>query len=134
MQQSLWHEDIYEALRALCEVLEDDQGRRGIKATACWLYGASRSPSSAHRYLLHALDAERSEVLKPHEVMTLLRRGCEQGAHVAKHFMDDETGYERARPISIDDQRDELQREFIRSARLQEQLVRRLEALNGDAR
>lgn len=127
MQQELWHDDLTDALRALCEGLRDARGRPGIKPTACRLWPAM-APAQAHRKLLHCLDGDRAEKLALDEIDTLIRWGREQSLDVVPGYLAQRYGYQ-LRVITVDEQRDELKREFAAAVRAAQELGQRLEKL-----
>lgn len=72
-----------------------------------------RPPDEAAHKLRHCLNRERREKLSPERVLLLLRWARETDFHGAKHFLDDDTGYERSQPVEPETERARLQREFI---------------------
>jgi hypothetical protein len=122
-QNRLFHESIYEALRATVA------GLGGAKSVAQTLF-PEKSLDDATRYLLDCLNPDRSAELKPERLMLLLKMARAKGIHVASRFIGDETGY-LVTPIEPEDEMAELQRQFIASVEQNKALADRIERLMG---
>jgi hypothetical protein len=119
-QQSLFHEDINSALNGLVAALG------GAKAVGSKLY-PDLSMDSAARRLLDALNSNRDQQLSQTQFLTLLKWGREAGHHGVMEYLADEAGYTRPSPRDPEDQKAELQRQFIEAVKLSEQIARRLQ-------
>jgi hypothetical protein len=86
-------------------------------------------PLAAGQWLRDCLNPEKRERLNPDQVFLLMRRAREAGYHAAKHWMDDELGYERGAPMDPRTEAENLQRDFIAAVRTSERLAQRLEKL-----
>lgn len=118
-QAELFHEDVNEALRGLVAILG------GAKAVGARLF-PDLGPDSGSRRLLDALNPDRPHSLTPTQLLALLRWGREAGHHGAMHYLADEAGYTRPSPVSPEDARAELQRQFIDAVNRAEKLAERL--------
>lgn len=128
-QEQLWHDSLSDAVRSLVEALSDPEtGRAGVKATAARMWPAM-NPITAQQKLLHSLDPDRPEKLSLDELDTLIAWGREQGVHVVPGYLEQRHGYELT-VRSVEDQRDQLQREFIAAQRGMKALLKRMEALS----
>lgn len=91
------YDDLDDALIDLVDVLG------GYKKVGPMLWPSL--PTAADR-LRHSLNKSRREKLDQHETLHLLALGRAADFHAAKHFLDDQTGYQRSEPRSPAD--DEL--------------------------
>lgn len=113
MQQlDLVHDDIWAALRGLVSACG------GSKRVGPMLWPAKGD--KAADWLDDCLNKDRAAKLCLEEFLMLLRIGRTRGWHHAKHFVDDETMYERSKPTDGDGEIAQLLRE---RNRLQEQQV-----------
>jgi hypothetical protein len=85
-QPPLFVESIYDAMRAMVQHLG------GPKTVGAALWPA-KSVDDARKQLLDCLNPERHEKLDPDQLVLLFRLAREAGFHVAKHWLDAETGY-----------------------------------------
>jgi hypothetical protein len=85
-QPPLFVESIYDALRSIV------QHCGGAKSIGARLW-PQKSVDDARRQLLDCINPERSEKLDPEQMILLLRLARECEYHVAKHYLDAETGY-----------------------------------------
>lgn len=103
-QPPLFVESVYDALRAIVNHIG------GPKTVGAVLWPA-KSVDDGRKLLLDCLNPDRNEKLDPDQVVMLLRLAREAGFHVAKHWLDAETGYlpstpadpqeEQARLVSV---------------------------------
>jgi hypothetical protein len=70
-----------------------------------------------------SINPGQARKLDPEEVIAILRWARDAGFHAAKHFIDDASGYEKSKPVSIEDARERLQREFIESVSRQANML-----------
>lgn len=98
--------------------------------------GASMKPSrpieESARWVRDCLNPERRERFDPDEVIWLLREARRAGCHTGMHYLADVTGYSHPSPVEPADEAAELQRAFIESVRLQQQLVERLTEMGAN--
>jgi len=91
-QEPLFVESLEEAIEATAMACG------GKKAFACAVRpDLEDEPEKAHRWLLDCLNGDRRTELHPNQVIRACRIGRENGCHILKHWIDDATGYERAR-------------------------------------
>jgi hypothetical protein len=107
VQDRLFHESIYEALRATVA------GLGGAKSVAQTLF-PEKSLDDATRYLLDCLNPDRRA----------------KGIHIASRYIADEIGC-LLTPIEPEDEMAELQRQFIASVEQNKSLADRIERLMG---
>lgn len=121
IQESLFHESIYDALRAIVE------RAGGAKNTGMRLR-PSKSADEAGRWLLDCLNPSRAERLSPEDLLHLLRIGRDVGYHGAMTYLAGEAGY-RAEPVEPEDERARLQREFVEAVKASAKIADKLERL-----
>jgi hypothetical protein len=119
VQLNLVHENLGELLRSLVNALG------GPKKVGARLQ-PQKDEDSARRYLLDCLNPDRPQDIGAEGLFTLLRWGREKGEHFAINWICDQLGYTRPSPIEPEDQRAELQRQFLSGVERLEQLARRL--------
>lgn len=122
-QETLFHESIYEALRATVA------GLGGAKTVASILW-PEKPADEANRQLLDCLNPDRAARLDPEKLLLLLRLARGKGIHTAIGWILDELGYAKPVPVDPEDQQSDLMRQYIRSVEQQRQLVDRLARLN----
>lgn len=119
VQQPLWVEDWRDGVRAI------GYGIGGMKALALSLWPAKRE--KAENWLSDCLNADRSAKLAPEEFLQIISIGREHGIHVLMHHIADQTHYTRPNPVEPEDQRADLQRQFLESVRTLDEIRKRLE-------
>jgi hypothetical protein len=120
LQTSLFHESLSDALKDII------QAAGGSKSVACKLW-PEKTPDSAHRTLLDALNENRPEKLSPEQVLFLLRIGREVGCHSAINYMSRDAGYSDPQPIEPEDEKASLMRDFIAAQKAMSLIANRLE-------
>lgn len=103
----------------------------GPKAVAAELWPSKfrAHPESAARYVSQCLDPARREKLSLDELEWLLAAGREAEEHGAMYYLARRCHYAQPEPITPDDERAQLQREFIAAVESQQQIADRLAAL-----
>jgi hypothetical protein len=119
-QQALFHEDINSALQGLVAALG------GAKAVGSRLFPDLPIDGAARR-LLDAVNPDRAQQLSQTQFVTLLRWGKEAGHHGVMEYIADEVGYTRPSPRSPEEERADLQRQFIEMGMKMEMLARRIQ-------
>jgi hypothetical protein len=119
-QQVLFHEDINSALQGLVAALG------GAKAVGSRLFPDLPIDGAARR-LLDAVNPDRAQQLSQTQFVTLLRWGKEAGHHGVMEYIADEVGYTRPSPRSPEEERADLQRQFIEMGMKMEMLARRIQ-------
>jgi hypothetical protein len=121
MQQTLFYDDIYEAL------LTDVMALGGSKTVGLMLWPEKKE--KAGDYLKTCLNRDRAEKLSIDQIMLIVRRAKEVGSYATATFFCDETGFAAPQPIEPEDERATLQRAFIQSVEHQRQMLERMERL-----
>jgi hypothetical protein len=123
-QPPLFVETVYDALKGIVAAL----GGAKIVGARLW---PEKTVDDARKRLLDCLNPERDEKLDPEQVILLLRLGREADFHVAKHWLDVETGYlpsapadpgdEQARQVAaIESAAQQLQRALIQLEKMRD--------------
>lgn len=108
---------------AIAEVAVACGGRKAF-AAAMW---PALPVREAHNRLDACLNPERREQFHPSDLLYIIRRGRESGRHSLMLFLARECGYTDPQPVEPEDERAQLQREFIQAQKGFEQLARRME-------
>lgn len=118
-QQKLWHEDIYDALRAAVDALG------GTKRVGHALWPA-KSIEEAGKHLDRCLLSTSAQKLSLEELMWIFTQSASRGCHVLAAHLGQVAGYKFV-PITPEDEAAELQRQFMRSVEEQKALIERLQ-------
>lgn len=119
-QLELVQETLTEVERSLVAALG------GAKEVGPQLY-PQKAPGTAQTRVLDCLNPDRDRhQFSDEELFTLLKWAREKGYHAAFYWICDELGYSHPSPIEPDDQRAELQRQFLGGVERLEQLARKL--------
>lgn len=127
MQEELFIEDIWTAVRAIV----DRAG--GLKGVGSKLWPA-KTPVAAGQWLSDCLNPDRPAKLDPDELVALLKIGREHEVHTLIHYLADEAGYSRPTPISPEDERAQLERQYIEATKALGRIVSRMERISGPVR
>lgn len=119
-QQSLFHEDLNEALKGLVSALG------GAKVVGARLF-PDLTGDGARSRLLDSLNPDRAQQLSQTQFLTLLRWGREAGYHGVMEYVAEEAGYTRPSPRSPEEERADLQRQVIEMGQKLELIARRLQ-------
>lgn len=122
-QPPLFVESLTDALREIVRACG------GFKVVGARLW-PEKAPEAASRVLADCLNELRAEKLSPDQVLLLLRMGRERGCHVGMTFLASECGYAPPQPIEPEDERAQLQREYIDAVKLLSVLSMRLERVD----
>lgn len=87
----------------------------------------------AGNWLRDCLNPHKRDKLSPGQLVLLLAEGKRVGAHMAMHFLEREAGYALSQPLEPQDERAELQRQFVEAVRQQHALVARMERIAAGA-
>ena len=98
----------------------------GSKAVGAQLW-PEKSIDAAQRHLLACLNDDKPERLTPDHLMLLLRLARQHGHHATLAHMLADLGYAPTHPLQPRDESAELQRQFVESVKLQQQIVERME-------
>lgn len=96
-QPPLFVETVYDALKAIV-------GQLGGPKTVGVVLWPAKSVDDARKHLLDCLNPERNEKLDPEQVVMLFRLAREADFHLAKHWLDTETGYQPSLPANPADE------------------------------
>lgn len=121
-QQTLFVEDIWQALTDCVRAMG------GAKVVGSRLR-PEVDPQDAGKWLLDCLNPSRKEKLCVEQVMWLLRESRVANCHVAMNFIASSSGYTAPQPTDPEDQKAQLQRDFIASVELQRRILTQLERL-----
>lgn len=124
MSDPLLYEDELDAARDAVKHLG------GAKVVGGMLW-PDKSPESAARYLLDALNPTRAERLTPSQVLLLMRKAREVGFHGLTAFLLREAGYAPPVPINPETEAAVLTRQVDSLMGQAASLVSRLERLKG---
>jgi hypothetical protein len=124
-QPKLFAEDIYDALT--------DVGRAlgGSKQVGALLKGDAVPVEEAGRWVKDCLNRNRRERFDPAEVLYLLSRGREANCHSAMHFLCDQAGYERPKPLEPVDEQARLVRVIQEASAALKDATERLDRLSA---
>lgn len=102
----------------------------GFKRVGCLLRPEyTDKPDQGAQWLRDCLNTEKRERITPAQTFHLLRLARQAGFHAAKFWIDDELGYQRGRPLSVEDEAARLQREFVEAVRAAKHIGEKLERL-----
>jgi hypothetical protein len=122
-QEPLFFEDIYEAIRT------DVMAMGGFKRVGAMLW-PEKMADKAGEHLNNCLNRTRQEKLDPEQVLFIKREAKKRGSYATLFYEADDVGMTRGQPIEPEDERAKLQRQFIESTRLLEQMVGRMQSLS----
>ena len=124
LQESLFHEDIYDALRTCVQALG------GAKRVGSLLWPELPADKAGNR-LNDALNTARREVLNPEQVLLIMAEARKVDCHAAMHFIAQSCNYQEPAPIQPRDEMAELQRQFVQSQKQMKRMLERMEHLHG---
>jgi hypothetical protein len=119
-QEPLFYEDLTDAIRATVQALG------GVKKVGYDLW-PSLGPDGAGARLRDCLNSERREKLSPDELLHVARNARAAGIHTLMAYLCGESGYSAPIPVDPEDQKAELQRQFIEMSKRMEQIARQLQ-------
>lgn len=122
-QEPLFHEDLNAALVHVISALG------GAKRVGVDLW-PSLSADAAGRKIHHCLNSDHAQQFHPQDILWILKQAKSAGVHSAMAYIAAECGYGDPQPIEPLDEAAQLQKEFIRSVEMQQQLLKRFERLN----
>jgi hypothetical protein len=106
MQQPLFHEDVYEALRT------DVMALGGFKRVGAVLWPELAADKAGER-LNACMDRGRREKLDVEQLMLIGRMAREIGSYATVFFLAEDCGFSRPTPIDPEDEKSRLQKDFI---------------------
>lgn len=116
-QIPMYVEDLNEAIREAVNALG------GMKAVGSALK-PDQSPINAGKWLADCINPARTARLEPEQLAYIRRKARAAGCHVLAAYEARDAGYAPPQPIAPEDEKAQLQREFIAS-------VKRLEAVEA---
>ena len=119
-QPALFHESFVDALHDCIRAL-------GGPKTAGHAMRPEKSVDDARRWLLDCLNPDRAEKLAPDQVLWILKEARKVGCHAAMAYISRECGYADPQPIEPEDERAELQREYIAAVKTLAAITTRIE-------
>lgn len=122
IQSPLFYEDVFDVGRAAVQAA----GGAKVVASKLWPH---MPVAEAQRKLLDCLNRERAEKLCIEEFMAVLRMAKDVGFHQAKHWIDQDLGYQPTAPQDPKIERDRLADELSRAADHFKNLQRAVERL-----
>jgi len=123
-QESLFHEDIYDAFRHAVKALG------GAKKVGSRLW-PEKPMDHAAQQLLHCLSPDRPEKLDLYQITLILREANKKGCHVAADRLAADTHYE-FKPINPEEERATLQRQYIEAVRVLGELTKQIGQVDTD--
>jgi len=120
------HESIHDALRKVVEA------SGGSKAVGARMYPALPVARSQQR-VNDSLNPEHQQHFNELEILWLLKLGREVGCHDAMLYIASACSYSAPDPVETQDEREQLQRDFIAAAAQLKQMGQRIEALTARA-
>lgn len=121
-QGALFHESIYEALKATVAALG------GAKQVSGQLW-PEKPIDEANRYLLDCLNPDRAARLDPEKLLLMLKLARGKGIHLGMTWILTEIGYAPPVPIEPEDEDAEMLRQEIMLMERLEALMKRRERL-----
>ncbi len=86
----------------------------------------------AAQWIRDRVNADRRERFDPEQILFLFKKAREIGYHAGMRWFAAETGYLAPRPAERDEQKADLQRQFIGAVHRVEQLAARIERLGAE--
>lgn len=124
MQPALFYESLNDALREVVLALG------GTKKVGSDMR-PEKSADDAARWVSDCLNPDRREKFDPEQVLWLLRAGRKIGCHSGTYFICSDAGYSSPQPIEPQDEKAELQRQFIEASKHISRLADRIEKISG---
>lgn len=85
----------------------------------------------AESWLRHCLNDDRREKLSPEQVLLILVEARKAGWHGAMAFIASHCGYERPRPVSLEEQENDLQAQILAGLEIQNKLLAQLQRVQA---
>ena len=123
-QEALFVEDIYQALSDAIRAIG------GPKAVAHELW-PDKPIDKAANLLNDCLNRNRSEKLDPEQVIYIIKASKKAGCHVPMKFIADECEYDNPKPITPEEQMNDLQLLFVEKVSELQKIEKQLKGLMG---
>jgi hypothetical protein len=121
-QAELFHDDVFDALRT------DIQALGGAKKVGALLW-PKLSPDKAGEKLSSCLNRQRAEKLDPEDILFIQREAARVGSVASLTYIADYVSIHRPVIIEPDDEKAQLQKDYIAATRAIAQIAQRLERL-----
>ncbi len=119
-QQSLFHEDVYEALQT------DVQACGGNKVVGSLLY-AEMPPDKAGEKLARCLNQHHQQELKPDQVSLIIKQASKGNSFATIYFICQEANLSQPERIEPEDEKAKLQREFIQMGESMKKMLEQIQ-------
>lgn len=87
--------------------------------------------TQAENWIRDCLNADRREKLSPEQVLLILVEARKAGYHGAMAFITGHCGYEKPRPISLEEQEADLQSQILAGLEVQNKLLAQLQRVQA---
>lgn len=124
MTGALFHECLSDALRECVAVCG------GLKAVGVKLWPEVEADHAGRR-LADCLNDSKRDKLSPEQMLLILRMARAHGCHAGMTYLSRELGYSDPQPIEPEDERAELQRQFVEASGVLVRMARRIEELSA---
>lgn len=119
-------EDVTTLNQALIECVKAVGGSEKVGPTL-W---PEKPVADAQKLLLACLNDDRPEKLSPDQSMLILRIAKKEGCHFGINFICDDLGYSNPTPITKEDAKAELMRDFIDAQKILSSIALRIEEIS----
>lgn len=129
-QEEFFIEDIWAAIRLSAQAIAASEGKAKsyLKVVGHMLW-QHKDPDDAGKYFSNCLDPSRNEKLDPQQILFIAKKARSVGCHALVWFICEDTGYQKAVPVEVEDEAAELTREIIETSKRMERNLERLEQL-----
>lgn len=110
---------------ALIECVKSAGGSK-VVASILW---PEKPMQQAQQLLLACLNTDRAEKLNPEQALFIIKLAKDAGVHVGIDFICSSLSYTKPQPIQPEDEKAQLQREFIEAQKAFAQLSKRMETV-----
>lgn len=121
MQVEMFYEDENDVLRATIQALG------GFKTVGHRLW-PDKTPDKAGEHLSNALNPSHLQKLSFSEGCTIIEWGRDENVHIAMAYLSNRWHYTPPQPIKPEDQKSQLQRDFIDAVNIVKGLSKQLES------
>lgn len=123
-QQTLWHEDVYDALTTDIRALQGNK----VVGSSLW---PEKSPDKAGEHLANCLNRSRAEKLDAEQIVYIISKAREVSSFATMYFIADAANFTHPEPLEPEDQIAKLQREYIEAAKDMKRIAKGLERLSN---
>jgi hypothetical protein len=108
---------------ALIECVKAAGGSKEV----CSVLWPEKPLNEAQRLLLNCLNGDRPEKLSPDQAVLVMKMAKVKGSHIGIEFLCLQMGYTIPKPISKEDEKAELMRQFIEAKNMLVEISKKLE-------